>query len=59
MFILDDRHRTIKSEESNKNPKQTNESRKKNNKKTKNQKKHPKIEFIIIIMKAAYCKSNA
>lgn len=41
MFILDDRHRTIKSEESNKNPKQTNESRKKNNKKTKNQKKKP------------------
>lgn len=58
MFILDDRHRTIKSEESNKNPKQT-IKKKNNNKKTKNQKKNPKIEFIIIIMKAAYCKSNA
>lgn len=59
MFILDDRHRTIKSEESNKNPKQTNESRKKTTKKQKTKKKTPKIEFIIIIMKAAYCKSNA
>lgn len=28
-------------------------------KKQKTKKKTPKIEFIIIIMKAAYCKSNA
>lgn len=44
MFILDDRHRTIKSEESNKNPKQTNESRKKTTtKKQKNKKKTQKL----------------
>lgn len=41
MFILDDRHRTIKSEESNKNPKQTNESRKKKQQKNKKPKKKP------------------
>lgn len=38
--------------------KQTNQE-KKTTKKQKTKKKTPKIEFIIIIMKAAYCKSNA
>lgn len=38
--------------------KQTNQE-KKTTKKQKTKKKNPKIEFIIIIMKAAYCKSNA
>lgn len=38
--------------------KQTNQE-KKTTKKQKTKKNPPKIEFIIIIMKAAYCKSNA
>lgn len=38
--------------------KQTNQE-KKQQQKNKKTKKKPKIEFIIIIMKAAYCKSNA